>query len=209
MEKFDLQDIVPILNKQLDLQLISGKTLLDRLSLIDESSRRTAAYLDHRYAPFYYHLGKHIRPECVMEIGFTLGLLSASFFTSCKTAKKFLGYKTSNSEFAPTRIGKANIKLRFKGEVNFYNGNLFDQEFLDIFSPNSWDVVILNDETVYDKHLEYLDFVWAHLSEHGLIIAEYIDRHIPAKDAFFAFCESKNRKPVVFDTRYGTGILQK
>ena len=109
----------------------------------------------------------------------------------------------------PLRIGKANIKLKFKGEANFYIGSLHDQEFLDTFSPNSWDLVILNDETVYDKHLEYLDAAWPHVSEHGLIVAEYIDRHIPARDAFHAFCKSKNRQPVVFDTRYGTGLLKK
>lgn len=209
MEKIDLKTLADTLNASLDGQTMSGRALLDRFRLIDEDSRKTAAYLDHRYAPFYYHLGKHVAPQSIVEIGFTLGLLSASFLTSCKTVKRYLGYKSSIPEFVSTRIGKANIKLTFKGEANFYIGNLFDQEFLDIFSPNSWDLVILNDETVYDKHLEYMDFVWPHLSEHGLVIAEYIDRHAPAREAFHAFCESRNRKPVVFETRYGTGILQK
>jgi len=209
MKKVDLQLLATAVNKGLDTQAISGRVLLDRLHVIDEGSRKTAAYLDHRYAPFYYHLGKHVEPRTVMEIGFDLGLLSASLLTSCKTVKQFFGYKANGPEFVPTRLGKGNIKLRFKGEANFYIGNTHDQEFLDIFSPNSWDLVILNDETVYDKHLEYLDAIWPHVSEHGLVIAEYIDRHVPAKQAFLAFCESKNRQPVVFDTRYGTGILQK
>ena len=209
MKKTDIQWLTAIMNSELDAGTVSGRVILDRLRLIDEDSRKTAPYLDHRYAPFYYHLGKHIDPLSVMEVGFGLGLLSASFFTSCKSAKRFFGYRESSLDFAPIRIGKSNISLRFKGEAKFYIGSIFDQEFIDIFSPNSWDLVILNDETVYDKHLEYLDAVWPQVSENGLIIAEYIDRHIPARDAFFAFCESKNRKPVVFETRYGTGLLQK
>lgn len=209
MKKTDLQWLTAIMNSELDAGAISGRTLLDRLRLIDEDSRKTAPYLDHRYAPFYYHLGKHIEPLSVMEIGFSLGLLSASFFTSCKSAKKFFGYKENSPDFTPTRIGKSNINLRFKGESFFYMGNLHDQEFIDIFSPNYWDLVILNDETFYDKHLEYLDVVWGKISENGLIVAEYIDRHAPAREAFFAFCESKNRKPVLFETRYGTALLQK
>ena len=209
MKKVDLHLLAITLNAELDAQTISGRVLLDRLRLIDEDSRKTAAYLDHRYAPFYYHLGKHIDPESVIEVGFNLGLLSASLLMSCKTVKQFFGYKSNSPDFTPMRIGKSNISIRFKGKANFYIGNVFDQEFIDIFSPNSWDLVILNDETVYDKHLEYLDAVWPNVSEHGLIVAEYIDRHAPAKEAFLAFCESKNRQPVVFETRYGTGILQK
>ena len=209
MKKIDIDRLADTVNAELNAGAISGRVLLDRFSLIDESSRKTAPYLDHRYAPFYYHLGKHIEPLSVMEIGFTLGLLSASLFTSCKSPSRFFGYKESSPNFTSLRIGKTNIKLRFKGESNFYIGSIYDQEFIDIFSPNPWDLVILNDETVYDKHLEYLDAVWPQISEHGLVIAEYIDRHVPARDAFFAFCESKNRKPVVFETRYGTGLLQK
>lgn len=209
MQKVDLTSLAEKLTADLDTGAISGRVLLDRLRLIDESSRKTAAYLDHRYAPFYYHLGKYVVPEAVMEIGFDLGLLSASFFTSCKTAKTFFGYRETSPEYIPTRLGKANVGLRFKGEMVFYTGHLYDEDFLRIFSPNPWDLIILNDETVYDKHLEYLDAVWPHVSEHGLIVAEYIDRHVPARDAFLAFCESKNRQPAVFETRYGTGIMQK
>ena len=207
MKPVDLHSLTVLLNAELNAQVISGRAILDRFRLIDENSRKTAPYLDHKYAPFYYHLGKHIEPQSLVEIGFNLGLLSASLLISCKTIKRFFGYTDNND--TSLRIGKSNIKIAFKGEAIFHVGDLYDQEFIDIFSPNSWDLIILNDETVYDKHLEYLDAVWPHVSEHGLIIAEYIDRHAPARDAFLAFCESKNRKPVIFETRYGTGILQK
>lgn len=209
MEKIDIFDLQHKINKELNSQIISGKVLLDRFCLIDEDSRKTAAYLDHKYAPFYYYLGKYIKPKYFMEIGFNLGLLSGSFLTSCKTVESFFGYKEKDESFVPIRIGKANIKKKFKRHTDFYIGNFYNQEFIDIFLSNSFDLVVINDETSYDKHLEYLDTIWTNLSENGLIVADYINRHIPAKNAFFAFCESKNRKPIIFSTRYGTGILQK
>ena len=138
-----------------------------------------------------------------------LGLLSCCFLSSCKSVERFFGYKTITDQFSSMRLGKSNIRAVFKGQRSFLTGNFFDQEFIDIFSPNSWDLVILNCEDSFDKHLEYLEIIWPQLSENGLVIAEYIGRHIPGNDAFLAFCESKNRKPVIFQTRYGTGVLQK
>lgn len=209
MQHIDLDLLKSKIDADLQAKRISGRALLDRFSVIDNDSRKTAPYLDHRYAVFYYHLGKYVKPLSVLEFGFTLGLLSCSFLSSCKTPKHFLGFKEIGPDYVPIRLGKRNIRLVFKEDANFYVGKLHDPEFEDIFSPNSWDLIILNIETVYDKHLEYLDFVWPKVSENGLIIAEYINRHIPAKEAFSAFCQSKNRKPAFFETRYGTGILQK
>lgn len=209
MEKFDIHEIEPKLINDLEHGAISGRNILDRFRVIDENSRKTAPYLDHKYAPFYYHLGKYVKPKSVVEIGFDLGLLSCSFFTSCKSSEEFFGYREISPTYASIRLGKANINLRFKGHADYYVGKMLDDEFIRIFSNKKWDLIIVNDETHYDKHLEYLETIWPNLSEHGIIVCEYIKRHNPAKEAFFAFAESRNRKPVTFSTRYGTGIVQK
>lgn len=204
-----LDELKEKLDHDLTAQLVSGSTLLNSMRLLDENSRRTAAYADPNYAPFYLHLGKYFKARNVLEIGFTLGLLSSSYFTSCKNSKYFLGFLERKEEYSSLRLGRSNIKLKFRGDADFYCGKLHDDKFLEKFSPNSWDLTILNEELVYDKHLEYLDFAWPQVSDGGLVVAEYIERHIPAREAFLAFCESKNRTPVFFGTRYGTGILQK
>lgn len=205
----NLDELKANLDKQLELGLVSGSLLLSKMRLLDEASRRSAAYCDHRYAPFYYHLGKFIRPESMIEFGFNLGLLSGSFLKSCKTVRDFLAFQPKKEGYYSPKLGRANVRDNYKNRLSVYVGSIHDEEFMAKISPNSWDLVILNDETVYDKHLEYLDFVWPYVSEGGLIVAEYIERHIPAKDAFFGFCDSKNRSPLVFDTRYGTGIVEK
>jgi predicted O-methyltransferase YrrM len=209
MEKVDLKILSDKLNADLSSQIISGRILLDRLSVVDENSRKSPAYPDHKYAPFYYYLGKYFKAEKVMELGFSLGLLSSSYFTSNKSAEVFFGFREKSLDFASIRIGKRNIKQRFKGDTSFYVGNFFDQEFTEIADLHKWDLIFVNEELSYDKHLEYFDIAWDLLSENGILIMDYIGHHEPAKNAFYSFANSKNRDFVVFDTRYKTGVLQK
>ena len=207
MEKINLNYLLSKLNADLLSKKVSGRILLDRFRVIDEDSRKTAPYLSDNYATTYYHLGKYIEPKSVVEIGFDLGLLSACFLTSCKSVENFLGFKEASKDFASIRLGKKNIRLVFKKDADYYIGKLYDKEFDE--KINLHELIILNIEQNYDKHLEYLDFMWEHLKEHGIIVAEYINRHTPAKEAFIAFCESKNREYIQIPTRYGTGICQK
>lgn len=198
MNKIDPEELKIKVEKDLNLQAVSASVLLSKFRMIDENSRNSSQYCCPFYFPFYYHLGKYIEPKTMLEIGFTLGLSSCSFLLSCKTVNKFCAV---NQEI--NRIGKTNVKQVYRKESIYLN------EISDIFLPNSLDLTIINNETTYDKHLEYLDLIWNQVSENGLIIAEYLDRHFPAKEAFLAFCESKNRKPVLFKTRYGSALLQK
>jgi len=193
----------------LDSGLVSGRLLLDRMRVLDEYSRKTAPYSDHKYSPTYYHLGKFIKAESLMEIGFNLGLLSSCFLKSCKSVSKYLGFQSKKGDFYSSRLGECNVRDNYKGEFHFHLGKLTDGDFLRKVSPKSWDVVIINDEVGFDDHLTYLDFSWEHLSDNGIIVAEYVVRHTPAREAFKAFCESKSRNPVFLDTRYGTGLVQK
>ena len=199
------QQIQPML----DAAQVSGRLLLDRLRVIDEGSRKTAAYADPRYAPFYYHLGKVLEPKSMLEMGFNLALLGSCFLKSCKTVEKYLGFQEKPEGYFSPRLGTANIRSNYKGKMDVYVGTVLDDEFTQKISPNSWDLVILNEEAGFDKHLLHLDLLWPHVSENGIVVAEYIGRHTPAREAFEAFCESQNRVPVTFDTRYGTGLVQK
>jgi hypothetical protein len=61
----------------------------------------------------------------------------------------------------------------------------------------------------YDDHLAYLEYLWPFLAENGILVTEYIKKNESANESFFAFSESVNRPPLFFETRYGTGILQK
>lgn len=209
MEKIEVQNLKEKINHDLRQQVIGGRALLDRFCVIDEESRKTPAYADPIYAGFYYHLGKSLQPQNVLEIGFDLGLLSGSFFISNKTTKRFLGFREKSKEFASVRLGRQNIKKVMKGQRDFYIGGLYDEEFHRLFGSCQWDLVILTDEAKYDKNLEYLDFVWSQISPQGVIVCEYLSRTPAVKDAFLAFCNNKSRDYAIFQTRYQTGLIQK
>jgi hypothetical protein len=206
MKKNNLQEFKKIIDINLNSKLMSGKVILDRFLVIDEESRKTAPYLDFSYAPFYYYLGKVIKPKSVFEVGFDLGLLSSSFLLSCESCEKFFGFKEKKEEVLNLRLGKRNISSVFKKEKKYHVGNLYDEE---IDFSSGWDLFILNIEMSYDKHLEYLEFAWRNLSEEGMIVVEYINSHEPSKKAFLDFCDNKELDYILFATRYGTAIIKK
>ena len=202
----ELDSLKKNIDKLLKKQLISGKIFLDKLGFIDENSRKTVAYTDPNYVPFYYYLGKFIKPISFLSLNFSLGLLESCFFKSCKSVEYFYGFHQKNKDYYSIRIGNKN--LGFKKNKKIYIGDFRDDNFnKDV--ENSWDLVLINEELSYDRYLEYLEFIWPYLNENGLIICENICYDSAGKNAFISFSESINRKPVIFHTRYGTGILQK
>jgi hypothetical protein len=205
----DLQELGDKLTPEFEKELISSRVLLDRLVVIDEASRKSAAYQDPRYAPFYFHLGKFVQPKTLIEFGFGLGLLSSCFFAKCETVESFLAYEPNTDDFYSPRLAFSNVKKSYQGKFDFYRGKFTDDKFLHKLDENEWDLAFLNDETSLDQNRDYLDLLWERMSFDGFIVMNYLFRHKPAKDAFETFCKIVNRKPVFFNTRYGTGIVQK
>ena len=197
---------------QLDNKLskqFSARVLLDNLRLIDESSRKTSAYTDPLYLPFYYHLGSLIQPKTILEMGFRLGLFSACFLKGCKTVESVLGFQESDGEYYSDRLGRANVLQNARRiPVEVYVGKTTDDGFIDALERNKFGCALFNEEMGYDKHLAYLDLVWPHMEIEGFMVMDYVNRHAPAKQAFLDFCKSKNRDPIFFQTRYGVGIVQ-
>ena len=193
----------------LDNPKVTGKALLDRFCVIDEDSRRSPAYLDHRFSGFYYELGKHVNPNSVLEIGFDLGLLAGAMLMSCKTPTRFLGFREARDSYFSMRLGKQNIRRVMKGSRDFYLGGLYDVGLESLLSAGSYDIGMITDIPDADKLLEYLDFVWPHISDKGIIVCENVNKSRACSEGFLNFCESKNRRGHTFPTRYGTGLVQK
>lgn len=194
----------------LNKKIINGKVLLQNCKFIDENSRKTPAYGDYMYAPFYYHLGKFVKPKNVFSWNFTLGFLEKCFFMSCKETETFFSFrkKDENLYFSP-RMGSYNVKKSFKKEFDFYHGSIHDDEINDKITSQKWDCFFITDENSYDDLLYYLDISWKNMADDGIIVVEYIKDLKKMKNAFYAFAESVEKEPIIYNTRYGTGILQK
>lgn len=203
-----LSDIEVGLKERLSKQF-SARVVMDRMRLLDEGSRKAPAYSDPLYVPFYYHLGCVAPRRTFLDIGFRLGLFSTAYMLGCKTVEKVLGFQPRTAEYYSSRVGKGNIRTVYRGEFYIHFGDMTDEEFSSRFELDTWDVTVINEESNYDAHLYYLETAWLRASFNGLVVMENIDRHKPAKDAFFDFCKAKSRSPAIFETRYGTAIVQK
>lgn len=207
----DIQELRTKLEKELGAKLISARILLGRMRVIEERSRRTFAYTDDTYTPFYYHLGKHIHPKSLLKIGFRLGLLSGCFLKSCRSVETFLGFQEKEDEYFSPRMGVANIKDAYPNPraVDVHVGDFMDVDFTKALQATKWDMVMFNEETTHDKMRLHMDMVWPHVEEGGLIVVEYVNFHQPTGDVFRDFCKVQGREPTVVNTRYGVGLIER
>lgn len=182
---------------------------MDRMRLLDENSRKAPAYSDPLHVPFYYHLGCVAPGRSFLDIGFGLGLFSTAYLLGCNTVENILAFQPQPEGYYSPRVGKGNIRTVYRGQFYAHVGDVTEEGFSSRFELDTWDVTVINEESDYDTHLYYLETVWQRSSFNGLVVMENTNRHRPAKDAFFDFCKAKSRSPAVFETRYGTAIVQK
>lgn len=208
--KVDVHKLKSDLDRAINDQLMSPKFLLSSCRLIEESSRLSSAYTDPRYLPFYYHLGKLVSPVNVVEFGFRLGLAGSCFLRSCGSVQKYLAVQEPDKgQFYSPRLGRANVKDRYKKELNVHHGLISDNNFLNNIGLVRWDLALICDEVGYDRNMSYLDLLWGRLASGGLIVMDHLSKHEPARKSFSDFALANNREPVFIKTRYGVGIIQR
>jgi hypothetical protein len=189
--------------------LLTGSAVLSRFRLLDEASRRSVAYTDPRYVPFYHHLGQEVRPRTVVEFGLRLGLTSGTLLRSCGSVEHFLGFQEPPDEFYSPRLAAHNLRSAFRGDTQIFVGRPDDPRLEALLAARPWDIALVNEEREYDAHLLYLDLIWKHLALDGSVLVEHARSHPPAGRAYHDFCKRVNRDPYVFNTRYGTGVITK
>jgi len=202
------KDVQAAIQSDLDKQLINPSILLDGLRVVNDAVRKASAYGDPKYVPFYYYLGKYLRPETFLELGFGLGFLSTAFLRGCPSVHYFLGFQEGDEVYS-AKLGLKNLRSAYRGEQALHIGKLTDIEFEKLLTNRKWDLVFINEEANYDKLLFELEVVWENMALDGHIVMDYINANKVSAEAFKNFCKIKNREPVVFSTRYGTGVIQK
>jgi hypothetical protein len=201
------EDIHPILASKLKAQAIGPRVLLDKLRLIDESSRKSSQYQDPNYLPFYYHLGKLVQPKSLLHVGLDLGLPSCCFLQGSPQVERMLCFQRASKDFYSPRIALSNIRdvkgKRF--DVDTYYGNVVDGDFIKKMSLK-FDMIMVTENINGDKINETLDVCWEYLNLDGFLCLDHISE---TKDILSDFCKARNRSLVVFGTRYGVGLTQK
>jgi hypothetical protein len=203
-----LQDFSKDLDKKLNNQLISSRVLLDKLRLVDDISRKSGQYQDPLYLPFYFHIGKFVNPNSVLQVGLNLGLEMCCFLQGNKNPSYFLGFQNNDGNFYSERLAFSNIKdISKKIKLDFYHGSLLDNDFL--LKLINFDLIMITEKSNFDKIMEALDVCWNKLNLDGFLVVDYLDYDKKIKKIFLDFCKVKNREGFVYKTRYGAGIVQK
>lgn len=232
-------DFFNLIDKDLKKQYISPKLLTHRICLLNYEDKKSAAFTDPAFIPFYYYLGKYIKPEVVLEIGFNLGLFSTALCCSCKSINNIIifkekpilkrcepiienGYKVCKNcnQFyeTVTQVCPINKFLPRLGLTNlkYKYKNSIDLHVGSIFDKlfldklTKIDLVLINEDTCnYDKYMSYLEFIWQYLNNDALIICEFLSKNKNIALSVENFCKAKNRTPRYFKTRYKVGVIKK
>lgn len=202
-------EIKPLIEADLRKAYVSPNILMHSFSFINEESRKTSAYVDPKYIPFYYHLSKYVKPKNLVEFGINLGLLSSVFIKGSKTVENYFGFQQADNSYYNSRLALSNIRQNYKGSLNFFGGSITDVIFEKIINSRKWDLAFVNEELTYDIQRNHFDEAWKHLSLEGYLVADYVKFHPPSIRAFNDFCKTVNRDPVYISTRYGVGLVQK
>lgn len=188
--------------EKFETKSISTDVILPHVKVNSATSKESPEFNDPRYLPFYYRLGYEIQPEFSVQIGSKLGLVGASFLRSCKSIKEWHIYEKNNPNH---RIVESNLKLYGCPKIVFQNVEDYDK--LDLEKTRlSANIAFLSESFDYKTSDIYLDFLWNCLKPEGLLIVDYIENKTTS-ESFYKFCVVKNRKPILFKTRYGVGIL--
>jgi hypothetical protein len=196
-----------LINK-LSAQLISPRILLDRLRLVDDTSRQSSQYQDPLYLPFYFHLSKYIYPKTVLQVGLNLGLEICCFLQGNKNIDRFYGFQNSTDDYYSERMALSNIRsINKKILIDYYYGKIYDKTFLN--NTYKFDFIIINEKSNFDQIKDALDFCWEKLNLDGILVLDFLKYDKKINEIFLDFCKSQNRDGQVYKTRYGTGIIQK
>jgi len=204
-----IEKLKELIDAKLSKRILTGRILLSNMCLPDEEFKELPSFTEPRFYSFYYYLGTLIQPKNLFELGFDLGLSTSCFLKGCKTVGNFLAFRElKEEEHYSLRLGFRNIKVNYKKDFNIHIGTLIDEEFIALFKSTKFDLAFINQKASYDKYRLFFDFIWPQISSEGFIIMDYLNNQ-PSKDAYLDFCKAVNRNPVIIETRYEVGIIQK
>jgi hypothetical protein len=191
-------------------QPIQTRYALSQFKLNNEDYRISAEYTDPIHYPFYYYLGCRVLPKNLIEFGFESGIESGCFIHGCKNLDNYLGFRHENKVgYWSSRLAKHNICNVLKKKINYWNGEIFDPEFLKNFLVRKWDCALIVRVESRDTIRKYLDLVWNQMNLGGIIVVDRCKSNPDMEAAYNEFCKITQRPITILKTRYGTGLIEK
>lgn len=204
-----LDEAADEIKSRLSRGIISARTVLGRMSLVDEESAMGPSYHDPAYFPYYFHLGRVVDPGRLFCVGLDLGLQTGCALQGCAAPESMFAVQRPASHPYSPRIAVSNIKKTTKKNFQFlfHVGDLGDPDFPAI-APSSFDLAFITCHLPPDPMMNYLHQCWNSVREGGFISVDRLSEAV-AEDVFRDFCKSRSVEFRLFKTRYGTGIARK
>lgn len=204
-----------LLREKLQSKIVSPRVLLSNSKFLNEQVKNTIAFSDPLNLPFYYHLGKQSMAEKVLQIGAkdTSAYIGPCFLQSCRSVHDWIVLDETIDSWTAGFV-RSNLKNQMSPESDAVV-LVGDREYWSMkLRKLNWDMAIVASSCVKDRFSQYLELAWENLNEEGLLVVDYISEKCPATapdlhGAFERFCRVKNRKPDIYETRYGVGIVKR
>lgn len=190
-------------------QAISPRTLLGRMSLIDDLSRQTGQFQDPNHLPFYFHAGRVLNPRRILCFGLEIGLQVSCLLQGCSDPELAFCVQFPTKNFYSPRVAVSNIKTvagrRFA--VGVHVGRM-DEDSFPRLPGSHFDMAVVTVPIPPDSLMDSMDSCWAALAESGHIVIDRLSEP-RSEEVFRDFCRAKGAEFVVFETRYKVGIARK
>lgn len=190
-------------------QFVSPRTILSRMSLVDEAHRLAGAYQDPNYLPFYFHVGRVFEPRRIFCVGAEIGLQTACLIQGCSSPAAAVCIQPPSPSFYSPRVAVSNVRScagkSFPVSVRVCS---LDDESVDEFRAQRFDACLVTVALPCDTMMDSLDLCWGLLSEGGILCVDRLDD--PRRESVFRdFCRARNLEFRFFRTRYSAAIAEK
>jgi len=169
--------------------------------LANKSDNLKPNFTDPKNFPFFYHLGKVSGAKSLAHIDVDLGLEDVCFIQGSKQFDRWMGYASTIYETKSAKLTWSNVGKFCKNIDRCTELKDFDK-----FILKKYDAIILSNPA----HIEpFRDIIWENLSRDGILIINKLNDNKKGFSMLEDFSKSVNRKPEIFKTRYGTGIIER
>ena len=204
-----LEEAADEIESRLSKGTISSRTVLGRMSLVDQESSAGPSYQDPSYFPYYFHVGRVLNPARLLCVGLDLGLQAGCVLQGCESPELMSAIQPPPGHPYSPRIAVANIrKVTSRGfSISVHVGGLADPYFAGIL-PSYFDLAFVTSPLGADSMMDHMHQCWDGLKEGGFISVDRLS-NVGAEDIFRDFCKSRSVPFRLFGTRYGCGIAKK
>lgn len=204
-----LEDAAGEIESRLSKGTISSRTVIGRMSLVNQDSSFGPSYQDPYYFPYYFHVGRVLNPARLLCVGLDLGLQAGCVLQGCEQPESIYAIQPPPDHPYSPRIAVANIKkVTGRGfSISIHVGSLGDSSFQGIV-PSHFDLAFITIPLGVDAMMDHMHQCWDGLKDGGFISVDRLSNAY-AEDIFRDFCKSRSVSFRLFGTRYGCGIAKK